>query len=200
MPSFRSIVNMGSVHLILSFVGSISPTPFSKVFSGCRRGRTPERSLRQPPTFPKEPRAGRPGLNVVPVHAAMRRAGMKVAHQPGVLYVGPGSYPVRYQSTGCGSQGRNDGAVDPGEPRCSDLDGLSEFSRPTGAGGPLPPRTPTRGGPADPHLPGFRLSARCVGARSRSQALTFSVACEFRLSTPVQAAPRSPDARGRFSR
>ena len=25
----------------------------------------------------------------------------------------------------------------------------------TGAGGPLPPRTPTRGGPADPHLPGF---------------------------------------------
>jgi hypothetical protein len=25
----------------------------------------------------------------------------------------------------------------------------------TGAGGLLPPRTPTRGGPADPHLPGF---------------------------------------------
>jgi hypothetical protein len=41
----------------------------------------------------------------------------------------------------------------------------------TGAGGTLPPSKPTRGSPADPHLPGFRFWSAYLGLKSAGLAL-----------------------------
>jgi hypothetical protein len=150
-------INGESLHLILSFSGSICPLLFSNVFSGCRRGRTPERSLRQPPSFDLEDRKPRPlpgGAFAVPVSSTDTRR-LQVANELDVrLGWSPvvsssllrrwsrchrtvTRYPHRGHVTGTGQV----------------FSGTNEEH--TGAGGPLPPRTPTRGGPADPHLPGF---------------------------------------------
>jgi hypothetical protein len=141
--------------------------------SGCRRGRTPERSLRQPPTSFRVSRsvarADRPGLLFCADSRVTTTLRLVVARQRSLLYGCRGSYPVRYFRPGYALRNGNNAHPMGAQNNVARSDRHLGFSRPLGAGGPLPPRTPTRGGPADPHLPGFRLFC---ASHSRFRALT----------------------------